>query len=121
LGTDAMGRDVLSRLMYGAQVSLSISFGAAVVSAVIGTTLGILGGYFGGRVDAFVTYLINVKLALPSLLVALAVVSVVGSSPLSLVLVLGALVWDRYAVVIRSVVQQLRNQEFIVAAQATGA
>ncbi|MGE3245846.1 MAG: ABC transporter permease, partial [Beijerinckiaceae bacterium] len=69
LGTDALGRDVLSRLMYGARLSLYISFTAAIIAALIGTSLGIAGGYFGGRIDAVVVYLINVKLALPVFLV----------------------------------------------------
>lgn len=121
LGTDAFGRDYLSRLIFGARVSLTIGFSAAFIAGVVGSLLGLIGGYFGGRVDAVVVYLINVKLALPIVLVALALAAIVGGSITALILILGFLTWDRYAVVVRSVTQQLRGQEFIAAAQAAGA
>ena len=120
-GTDALGRDVLSRLMYGARVSLGIGFVAAAIAGVVGSTLGILGGYFGGKVDAFVVYLTNVKLALPVVLVALSLSSVTGGSIPALILILGLLTWDRYAVVTRSLTQQMREREFILSAKAAGA
>jgi peptide/nickel transport system permease protein len=119
-GTDALGRDYLSRLMFGAQISLMIGFFAAAVSAVVGSCIGMIGGYFGGRVDNFIMYLINVKLALPGLLVALSLVSVFGGSILALILILSFLFWDRYAVVTRSVTQQIRVNDYITAAQALG-
>ena len=121
LGTDGFGRDYLSRLIYGARISLEIGFSAALIAALVGSLLGIVGGYFGGGVDAVVIYLINVKLALPVVLVALSLVSIVGGSVSSLILILGFLTWDRYAVVTRSVTQQLRGHEFVLAAQAAGA
>ena len=121
LGTDGFGRDVLSRLIYGARISLEIGFTAALIAALLGSLLGIAGGYFGGTVDSVVLYLINVKLALPVVLVALSLVSVVGGSVGSLILIMGFLTWDRYAVVTRSITQQLRGQEFVLAAQAAGA
>ncbi|MDP6259972.1 MAG: ABC transporter permease, partial [Rhodospirillales bacterium] len=117
---DALGRDYLTRLMYGAQISLMIGFFAAAVSAIVGSCIGMIGGYFGGRIDNFVMYLINVKLALPGLLVALSLVSVFGGSILALILILSFLFWDRYAVVTRSVTQQIRVNDYITAAQALG-
>ncbi len=120
LGTDALGRDYLSRIMFGSQVSLMIGFFAAAVSAIVGSCIGMIGGYFGGRIDNFIMYLINVKLALPGLLVALSLVSVFGGSIIALILILSFLFWDRYAVVTRSVTQQIRVNDYITAAQALG-
>jgi len=120
LGTDALGRDYLSRIMFGSQVSLMIGFFAAAVSSIVGSCIGMIGGYFGGRIDSFIMYLINVKLALPGLLVALSLVSVFGGSIIALILILSFLFWDRYAVVTRSVTQQIRVNDYITAAQALG-
>ncbi len=121
LGTDGFGRDYLSRLIYGARISLMIGFSAALIAGVLGSTLGIVGGYFGGAIDGAVVYLINVKLALPVVLVALSLAAIVGGSITSLILIMGFLTWDRYAVVTRSVTQQLRGREFVLSAQAAGA
>jgi peptide/nickel transport system permease protein len=120
LGTDALGRDYLTRLFYGARISLFIGFAAMIISGIIGTTLGVLAGYFGGRVDMVVNFILTTRLSLPVILVALAVVSLIGSSLTVVIWVLGLLIWDRFAVVMRSATQQIRNLEFISAAQALG-
>lgn len=121
LGTDALGRDFWARLAYGARVSLMIGLFAATISALIGATLGILAGYFGGRVDAAVTFLINVRLAMPVVLVALAVVALFGGSLFVVTSVLGLLLWDRFAVVLRSATMQVRKLEYVAAAEVLGA
>ena len=121
LGTDKLGRDYLSRLLYGAQVSLLIGVAAATISGLIGTTLGVLAGYLGGRVDGLISYIITTRLAMPVVLVARAMSSLIGGSLKTVILLLGLLLWDRFAVVSRSVTQQLRDAEFIAAAKAVGA
>ncbi len=120
LGTDNLGRDYLSRLFYGARISLLIGFSAMLISGVIGTTLGVMAGYFGGRVDMVVNFIITTRLSMPVVLVALAVVSLVGSSLTVVIWVLGLLIWDRFAVVMRSATMQIRDLEFVSAAQAIG-
>jgi peptide/nickel transport system permease protein len=121
LGTDAFGRDVLSRILYGTRISLGIGLAVALLSMLIGTTLGLIGGYFGGRVDAAVMYLITTKLAMPQLVVLLALLSVFGGSVLVLIVVIAALGWDRYATVIRPLAMRMRRQDFTLAAEVVGA
>ncbi len=121
LGTDQLGRDYLSRLIYGARVSLFIGFAAVSIAGVIGTVLGLLGGYFGGRIDSFVTFVTTIRLSLPVILVALAVVAVFGGSITIVVIVLGLLKWDRFAVVIRATTAQIARLDYIRSAQAAGA
>lgn len=120
LGTDHLGRDYMTRLFYGARISLLIGFGAMLISGLIGTTLGVLAGYFGGKIDMVVNFIITTRLSMPVVLVALAVVSIVGSSLTVVIWVLGLLIWDRFAVVMRSATQQVRGLDFIAAAQALG-
>lgn len=121
LGTDKLGRDYLSRLLYGARVSILIGISAALVAGTIGTTLGVLAGYFGGRVDAVISYIITTRLAMPVILVALALSSLTGGSLQMVIVLLGLLLWDRFAMVTRAVTMQLRNADFIAAAKVLGA
>jgi peptide/nickel transport system permease protein len=121
LGTDQLGRDYLSRLIYGSRISLLIGATAAAMSGIIGTTLGVLAGYFGGRVDLVVSFIITTRLALPVILVALAVAAFIGSSMQIVIAVLGLLLWDRFAVVTRSATMQVRALDYIAAARAIGA
>jgi len=121
LGTDAYGRDLLSRLIYGTQVTMIIGFGSALVSGIVGSTLGIIGGYLGGRVDAFIVFLINVKLSMPGILIALSLVTIFGGSLLSITIIIALLFWDRFAVVTRTATQQVRTREFVAAAECAGA
>jgi peptide/nickel transport system permease protein len=120
LGTDQLGRDYLTRLLYGARISLLIGVSAMLISGVIGTVIGVLAGYFGGRVDMVVSFIVTTRLSMPVVLVALAVVSLIGSSLTVVIWVLGLLIWDRFAVVMRSATQQVRSREFVTAAQAVG-
>ncbi len=119
-GTDKLGRDYLSRLIYGARISLLIGALAALISGVIGTALGVAAGYFGGKVDAAISYLITTRLSMPVVLVALAVAALVGGSLKIVILVLGFLLWDRFAVVTRVATQQIRHAEYISAARCIG-
>lgn len=121
LGTDPLGRDYLSRLMYGARISLLIGASVALISGLIGTTLGLLAGYFGGKTDLAVTFLVTTRLAMPVILVALATVAMVGGSLWVVIIVLGLLKWDRFAVVMRSATQQVRSLDYVAAAQSAGA
>jgi peptide/nickel transport system permease protein len=120
LGTDQLGRDYLSRLIYGARISMLIGVMTVIASGLIGITLGVLGGFFGGRVDDVVMFIVTCRLSIPLILVALAVVSLVGSSLTVVVLTLGLLLWDRFAVVARTTTMQVRNQDYVAAAWAAG-
>jgi peptide/nickel transport system permease protein len=121
LGTDNLGRDYLSRTLYGARISLLIGLSVMVISGLIGTTMGLVAGYFGGRVDLLITFLITTRLAMPVILFALAVVALLGGSLLVVILTLGLLKWDRFAVVMRSATQQTRSLDYVAAAEAAGA
>jgi peptide/nickel transport system permease protein len=120
LGTDQLGRDYLARLLLGARISLEIGLITVVVSGLIGTTLGVIGGYFGGRTDRVVMFIVSVRLAIPLILVALTVVSLVGSSLQVVILTLSLLLWERFAVVARGATRQACGQDYMAAAWAAG-
>ena len=120
LGTDQLGRDYLARLIYGCRISMMIGVSVSLVSGVIGITLGVLGGFMGGRVDDLVLFAITTRLSLPVVLVALAVVGLLGSSMTLLMITLGLLLWERFAVVARSTTMQVRNLDFVSAAWCAG-
>ncbi len=120
LGTDQLGRDYFSRLIYGARISMLIGLATVVTSGLIGITLGVVGGFFGGRVDDAVMFAITCRLSIPLILVALAVVGLIGSSLTVVVMTLGLLLWDRFAVVARTTTMQVRNLDYIAAAWAAG-
>ena len=120
LGTDELGRDIVSRLLYGSRVSLLVGVTATVLSGVIGTALGLAAGYLGGRTESIIMRLADIQLGIPSLLLALAIIAAFGSGFLRLILILGITGWVAYARVVRSEVLSLRTREFVLAATAVG-
>jgi peptide/nickel transport system permease protein len=121
LGTDTLGRDVASRLLHGARVSLAVGFSAVVVAGAIGVALGLVSGWYGGRLDDVLMRLGDVQLAFPVLVLAVAVLAVLGASTINLVLVLGVTGWVTYARIVRAEVLTLRERDFVAAARALGA
>lgn len=120
LGTDELGRDNLSRLIYGSRVSLTVGLIVVGIGGSIGVTLGAISGYYGGVVDQVIMRLVDVLLAFPFLVLAIAVVSIVGPSLTNMMLVLGGVVWIEYARLVRGLVLSLREQDYISAAHVIG-
>jgi peptide/nickel transport system permease protein len=120
LGTDQIGRDLLSRMIYGGRVSLLIGVTAVAISSTIGVLLGLAAGYFGAKIDWIIMTLINVMLTFPFVLLALAVIAVLGPSLPNMIFVLGVAGWPIYARVIRAETMALREREFVVAGRALG-
>ncbi len=120
LGTDHLGRDILARVIYGARVALVVGFAAVSISGLLGMTIGLVSGYFGGRVDDLFMRLADIQLAFPFILLAIAVIGVLGPSLRNIIIVIGVSSWVVYARVVRGEVLSLREREFVQAAIALG-
>ena len=121
LGTDSAGRDVYSRLLYAGRISLSVGLVAVSIYVLIGTVLGGLAGYFGGWVDGVIMRLADMVLSFPAIIVIITIVSIVGPSIVNVMLVIGLMGWPPIARLVRGEFLSLREREFVVASQATGA
>ena len=120
LGTDKLGRDMLSRIIYGARVSLTVSLIAIFVGGIIGTVLGLISGYFGGCTDAVIMRLVDISLSLPTILLALVLVAAVGPSFGTVITVLIVLLWARYARLVRGETLAIKELDFIARARVAG-
>ena len=120
LGTDQFGRDVWSRMVYGARISLMAGASASLLGALVGVAAGLAAGYYGGKVDAALMWLVDLNLAFPLILLALAIGAILGPSVRNLILVMALTTWMIYARVVRSVTLSLREREFVLAARSIG-
>ena len=121
LGTDELGRDVLSRLLHGGRVSLAVGLLAVAVSCPLGVVIGLASGFFGGWIDRMLMRLTDIQLAIPTILLAMALVTVLGPGVLNLIVVLSVTGWTIYARLVRGETLALRSREFVEATRAAGA
>jgi peptide/nickel transport system permease protein len=121
LGTDSVGRDTLSRLIYGSRLSLAVGFAAVLLGALIGTLVGVVSGFFGGVIEAATGWLIDVQLSFPFLLLAIFLLGALGGGKTAVICVLALATWVNYARIVRSQVLSIRNQGYVEAARAAGA
>lgn len=120
-GTDDLGRDVFSQVIYGARTSMIIAVAAVAFSALLGTILGIIAGYYGGRADLAVSMVIDAKLSIPTFFLVLVVIALFGGSIANMIIVIGITIWPPIARVVRALVNSIRGSDFIEAARAIGA
>jgi peptide/nickel transport system permease protein len=120
LGTDHLGRDILSRILYGGRISLGVGLSAVTLAALIGVTLGLVAGFFGGRADALIMRTVDVFLAVPYILLAMGVVFALGPSLLNVIVVMAVTRWVQFARIVRADVLSIREREFVAGARARG-
>jgi peptide/nickel transport system permease protein len=120
LGTDHLGRDILSRILHGGRISLGVGLSAVTLSGLIGVTLGLLAGFHGGRTDALIMRVVDVFLAIPYILLAMGVVFALGPSLLNVILVMAVTRWVQFARIVRADVLSIREREFVSGARARG-
>jgi peptide/nickel transport system permease protein len=120
LGSDEIGRDVLSRLIYGSRVTLAVALGAVLVSGVIGVSMGLVSGYYGGRVDDMLMRLVDLTMAIPLLLLALVMLYILGPGTQNVVIVLGAIRWPLFARLTRASTLSVKQEEYVLAAHCMG-
>jgi len=120
LGTDKQGRDILTRIIYGARISLTVSSVTILIGAVVGSTLGLLAGFFGGWIDRFVSWLIDTFLSLPNVLLALVIVAAIGPSFVTIIVIIAITIWASFARQVRGETLSVRETEYVARAHVAG-